>query len=208
MVDPKDNPDNPKQRYGEVKPSMKYVSPIGMVWLAEAMREGAEKYGAFNWREKSVEALTYVDACKRHLDLWASGEDLDPVTGIHHLGYAMACCNIVIDAQHIPGTLIDNRHKDNGVLSKLMDLRTKINTEKRAHREAERLINLAEATMPQPDVPEVFKPVEPAIFHDPAPVDLDQVRRDHDEHRRKIDADVAAKANVEKLNQLEDIANG
>ena len=189
MVDARDNPDNPKQRYGEVKPSMKFVSPIAQVWLAEAMRDGAEKYGPFNWRDKPVEALTYVDACKRHLDLWASGEDFDPVSTIHHLGHAMACLNILLDAQHIPGTLIDNRHKDGGVLSKLMDLRTQINTQRQ--REAQDKIDrtwVAEK-LGQPKV------------------DLDQMQRDLDEQRKKIDADVAAKANIEKLNELEGIAD-
>ena len=189
MVDARDNPDNPKQRYGIVKPSMQYVSPIANVWMAEAMREGAEKYGPFNWRTKAVEALTYYSAAIRHLDLWMSGEDIDPVSGVHHLGHAMACMNILLDAQHIPGCLIDNRPKDGGVLAKLVELRTKVNTERQRQRDQE-----AERAA----VAEAFKPPEP--MRDPPPVDLDQMRRDLEQHKQTVAADVDR--------ALEDIANG
>lgn len=119
MIDVANNPDNPKQRYGIAKPSAEFVSPIALLWLTTAMHEGSIKYGRFNFREKPVEAGTYISAAKRHLDAWMSGEQVDPETGVHHLGYAMACAAILIDAEAMH-TLIDNRPVDNGQYSELL----------------------------------------------------------------------------------------
>lgn len=73
-------------------------------------RTGANKYGPFNWRENPVEANTYINAAKRHLELFAAGEEEARDTGVNNLGAVMACCAILIDAQ-LHGTLIDNRRK-------------------------------------------------------------------------------------------------
>lgn len=72
------------------------------------MMDGAAKYGAYNWRDISVSAHTYVDAAKRHLDLWFEGQELASDSKVHHLGHALACCAILLDAQEC-GRLIDDR---------------------------------------------------------------------------------------------------
>jgi hypothetical protein len=74
--------------------------------LALAMHEGGTKYGPFNYRDVPVAAHIYVDAALGHIMAYADGEDLDPDSGIHHLGKAMACCAILIDG------IITNRVKD------------------------------------------------------------------------------------------------
>lgn len=119
MVDARDNPDNPKQRYGILKPSAEFTPPAAEVWLNVAMQEGAGKYGPFNWRVKPIEAGTYISAAKRHLNAWFSGEVYDPKTGNHHLGYAMACCAILIDAE-LNSCMIDNRPHDGGTFVSLL----------------------------------------------------------------------------------------
>lgn len=71
------------------------------------MMDGAEKYGPYNWRDNGVIASVYVDAAKRHLDKWFEGQEYDP-SKVHHLGHALACCAILLDAQFSDG-LIDDR---------------------------------------------------------------------------------------------------
>src|SRR5690606_27589574 len=60
-------PPNPKQAYGDKKVPMHTVPPALVIGAAHAFGEGAAKYGAFNWRNTKVEAMTYVGAIQRHL---------------------------------------------------------------------------------------------------------------------------------------------
>jgi hypothetical protein len=106
--------ENPKKAFGDLKPRPGTVPPLPLLLLAQAMTEGADKYGAFNWRETPVDARTYRSAIERHMLLWFSGEDADPDTGIPHLASAMANCVVLLDAASA-GTFIDNRPKDPNV---------------------------------------------------------------------------------------------
>lgn len=99
---------NPKDRIGVKKPPVSLVPPALNILAAEAMRDGAAKYGTYNWRESKVIASIYVAALKRHLDSWWDGEECAQDSGVHHLGHAAACLAILIDAQSI-GQLIDDR---------------------------------------------------------------------------------------------------
>lgn len=82
----------------------------GMVAQAGAHQLGAEKYGERNWVENKVCLNTYLSAMMRHIAAYKEGEDLDPESGISHLGHVMAGCAIVLDAQKA-GTLVDDRVK-------------------------------------------------------------------------------------------------
>ena len=75
---------------------------------ALAHYDGATKYGAWNWRQAGVRASIYLDAAQRHLTRWTNGETHDPDSGVHHLGHALACLNILIDAE-AAGMLNDDR---------------------------------------------------------------------------------------------------
>lgn len=99
---------NPKDALGMLKPDLSVVPPAAMLHLASAMMDGAAKYGAFNWRENAVLSRVYVAAAQRHLLQFLDGEDRDPLSKVHHLAHAMACCAIVLDAQET-GNLDDNR---------------------------------------------------------------------------------------------------
>ena len=117
---PNTYPDNnPKTVLGLKKPSLSAIPPAGMFHLGLAMDNGRNKYGAMNWREKKVSSSIYYDAALRHLLSWYDGEDYTEDSGVHHLGHAMACLSIVLDAMET-GNLNDDRpHK--GVYSKLVD---------------------------------------------------------------------------------------
>jgi hypothetical protein len=51
------------------------------------------------------------------------GEELAADSGVHHLGHARACCNILLDAAE-NGFLVDNRPKK-GKTSELIDRLTR-----------------------------------------------------------------------------------
>jgi hypothetical protein len=115
---------NPKDLVGIKKPRLSLIPPAGLVYEALALQNGAIKYGAFNWREKKVQALIYVDACMRHLASWLDGEELASDSGIPHLAHAKACLGILIDAKET-GNLIDDRPKP-GVTAALIKKYTKV----------------------------------------------------------------------------------
>lgn len=81
--------------------------------------DGARKYNSFNWRANKVQADIYVDAAFRHLSSWFEREEIAPDSGVHHLGHAMACLAILLDAQET-GNLVDNRPKADGTYQKVL----------------------------------------------------------------------------------------
>lgn len=101
---------NPKQAFGDKKPPLAYIPLSAQLAELEALYDGMLKYEPHNWREIQVEAMTYVEAAMRHLQLWKVGEELTRDTLVKNLGAVKACCSILIDAA-AHGTLIDNRPK-------------------------------------------------------------------------------------------------
>lgn len=101
-------PSNPKDVIGSRKLDMGLVPDSAIVGMAEALMEGALKYGRFNWRIAGVRASIYHAACRRHLAKWWNGEDAEPVTRIHHLNNAMCCLAILRDAE-LYGQMTDDR---------------------------------------------------------------------------------------------------
>ena len=99
---------NPKDLFGEKKVSISKLPFVSILHASHAMMNGARKYGAYNWRDKPVKAHIYYDAAVRHLGAWFEGEETADDSGVHHLGHAMACCAILLDAQE-NGNLIDDR---------------------------------------------------------------------------------------------------
>jgi hypothetical protein len=100
---------NPKKAFGDAKVPLHLVPPALNVGAARAFNEG-RKYGPYNWREKRVEAMTYIGAIKRHIDAYLDGEDIDPdsTVGKLHLEGIAASVGILLDCTY-SGTLVDNR---------------------------------------------------------------------------------------------------
>jgi hypothetical protein len=99
---------NPKDRLGVEKVSITKFPGTALLHGAHAMMDGAKKYGPYNWRDKPVLASIYVDACFRHIEAWFDGEETAEDSGVHHLGHAMSCLAILLDAQETDG-LVDDR---------------------------------------------------------------------------------------------------
>jgi len=117
---PADRPTNPKAAFGAQKPNLALIPGSGNVIEALALEDGARKYGAFNWRVSSIEAMTYVAAIRRHLDAWVDGDELTTDTEVPNLGAIKACCSILEDARQA-GTLIDNRPPKTGASARMQD---------------------------------------------------------------------------------------
>ena len=101
---------NPKDLLGYKKVDLTLLPGIAMFHGAHAMMDGAVRYGPYNWRGNAVLARVYIAAVKRHIDYWEAGEETAQDSMVHHLGHAIACLAILLDAQ-ATGNLIDNRHK-------------------------------------------------------------------------------------------------
>lgn len=99
---------NPKTIMGVQKVPLHLVPPSSTHYLALAFKDGATKYGPYNWRDKTVSSSIYVGAAKRHIDAWLDGENLSADAKVHHLAHAMACLAIILDAESV-GKLNDDR---------------------------------------------------------------------------------------------------
>ena len=99
---------NPKQLYGDLKSPLHLVPGSATAYISMGLKEGAHKYGAFNWRATKVETMTYVGAALRHLAAFTDGQDTDVDSGYPHLAHAMASLAILVDA--LEGDFaVDNR---------------------------------------------------------------------------------------------------
>lgn len=109
-------PSNPKDIIGSDKLPMSLVPETAICYATLAHLEGLLKYGKVNWRECGVRFSIYHDALLRHIAKCNNGEWEDPDTLVPHLGNALACINVLIDAYEC-GKLIDDRPKSAPVAS-------------------------------------------------------------------------------------------
>lgn len=99
---------NPKDRVGLTKSRLGLVPPALMITVAPAFANGAEKYGAYNWRDESISLSVYLEASLRHIFAFMDGEDIATDSGLDHLAHAAACMAIIFDARSL-GKLIEDR---------------------------------------------------------------------------------------------------
>jgi hypothetical protein len=99
---------NPKDLIGFRKPPIALCPPTLWLYASLAMKLGAKKYGPYNWRNKSVSAMTYVNALLRHTLSYLDGEENDRESGTKHLAHAAACIGILLDAE-VNNKLINDR---------------------------------------------------------------------------------------------------
>jgi len=106
-------PSNPKDMIGSDKIPLHLWPTTASILGALALLDGASKYGRQNFRAVGVRASIYVDAAMRHLNAWFEGEDNDPDSGIPHLGHALACVAILIEATAAGNMTDDRAYKTN-----------------------------------------------------------------------------------------------
>lgn len=90
------------------KPPITLLDRDFLEGTAQAMRFGAEKYNRYNWCG-GISHTRLADAAMRHLIAWASGEDIDPESGLPHIDHASASLNMLRGNQRLhPG--LDDRY--------------------------------------------------------------------------------------------------
>lgn len=99
---------NPKDAIGRKKPPLHLIPPVALIHEAMAMKNGADKYGPYNWRGATVAATVYISAAMRHLADYLDGERVARDSGVHHIAHARASLGILLDAE-AQGTLVDDR---------------------------------------------------------------------------------------------------
>lgn len=110
---------NPKDALGFKKVNLFLLPPAATAHAVHAMMDGAKKYGPYNWRDKKVFASVYIAAALRHIACWQEREEKAKDSGVHHLGHAIACLAILLDAQET-GNLKDDR-AEGGKLPEVLD---------------------------------------------------------------------------------------
>ena len=111
---------NVKNMHGDLKQDFACIPPYAIAQLGSAMRNGALKYGRFNWRNSTVNASVYYNSIMRHLISWYSGEDSSKDSQLSHLAHIMANCAILLDAEENE-TFVDDRP-----IGKILDNETNI----------------------------------------------------------------------------------
>lgn len=114
---------NPKDLLGVKKPSIGLIPPSALILESEAFKDGANKYGAYNYRKTKVKATVYIDAALRHLLSYLDGEQVTRDSGVDHRAAVRACMAILIDSEQT-GNLIDDR-PSKGTASDLIEVLTK-----------------------------------------------------------------------------------
>ena len=132
IADLTSKPTNPKDAIGSDKLPLHLWPETATATGCLGLLEGALKYGRSNWRETGVRASIYVDALRRHVAAWFEGEDDDPDSGMPHLGHALACLAIIIDAQ-AAGRLNDDRAYPGGYRQLVEDLTPLVKSAKANH---------------------------------------------------------------------------
>lgn len=99
---------NPKDKIGSKKLPMHVLPAPALAEVALAALDGAEKYGAYNWRDDGIVASNYYNAAMRHMMAWWEGEQDAKDSDIHHIAHAAASLIILLDAIKF-GNITDDR---------------------------------------------------------------------------------------------------
>lgn len=99
---------NPKDLVGLRKPRLALVPPALVLHTSEAMRNGAEKYDPYNYRQNPVLMTVYIEAAMRHLLSMLDGEDAAKDSKVLHAAHVAACMGVILDCTE-NGNMIDDR---------------------------------------------------------------------------------------------------
>ena len=78
------------ERHNQGKAKWSLVPQSALLPMVAVLEFGAQKYSAHNW-QKGLSINEICESLKRHLDAFMEGEDLDPESGISHVGHIQ--CN-------------------------------------------------------------------------------------------------------------------
>ena len=84
-------------RFNEGKPKWSLVHYKSMVPMIRVLEFGAKKYEARNW-QKGLDLEEILESMQRHLGALMDGENIDPESGIEHMGHIQ--CNAMFYNYH------------------------------------------------------------------------------------------------------------
>lgn len=122
---------NPKDAAALTRVPLHLLPAVGCIYGAMACKDGADKYGPYNWRERAISLTQYIGAMDRHLKALLDGEDCASDSGLPHLAHVIATAAILLDAREA-GALLDDRPQRSGNAAALIlklnaDLKSKAN---------------------------------------------------------------------------------
>lgn len=94
-------------KHDDGKVDLTLVPLIALESEARALMFGEKKYGRYNYTA-GFESSRLTAAALRHLYAYVNGVDVDPESGLLHLGHARACLAMHLHCEQL-GTLRDNR---------------------------------------------------------------------------------------------------
>ena len=80
------------KRYNEGKRLWHLLPMEALEDMVKVLEFGAEKYDKHNWK-RGFSYTSLLDCLQRHMVAYGKGEDIDPESGVSHLGHAL--CNLV-----------------------------------------------------------------------------------------------------------------
>ena len=105
------------KKFDDDKPRTDLVPPSAITAAAEVFAFGAKKYGDRNW-EQGLSYGRLYGAILRHLLAWWAGQELDPESGLPHLGHALCSLMMLHDTQiDPPSDSLDDRPSPRAQLS-------------------------------------------------------------------------------------------
>lgn len=102
------------ERYNQGKVQWGLVPQMSLIPMVRVLEFGAKKYFPWNWA-KGLPTVEICESLKRHLDAYLMGEDVDPESGLSHIGHIQ--CNALFLSymmEHKPE--LDNRVFKDGKL--------------------------------------------------------------------------------------------
>lgn len=90
------------KKFDTGKPPMNLLDRVALEETAKVLAFGAEKYGEDNWRDDGQYSLGTkrpLAAALRHIYAYLDGEELDPESGLSHLGHAMCSVMFALRAE-------------------------------------------------------------------------------------------------------------
>lgn len=97
------------ERFNSGKPKWSLVPQSALLPMVEVLEFGAKKYSAHNWK-KGLSVTEICESLKRHLDAFMEGEDIDPESGLPHIGH-MQCNTLFLSWMMEHRKDLDDRSK-------------------------------------------------------------------------------------------------
>lgn len=85
------------QKHDQDKPMWNLLPWLAQTEVVKVLTFGAQKYDDDNWRKVPNPKKRYLAAAFRHMVAWATGEKLDPESGLHHLAHAICCLMFLLE---------------------------------------------------------------------------------------------------------------